>query len=62
MFNIKSVYPTWGKVIYEALKQPASWGSPYWILEPLALLLLTGFAFAMVGYSLDRILNPRLQQ
>jgi peptide/nickel transport system permease protein len=60
MFNIKSTYPTWGKVIYEALKQPASWGSPYWILEPLALLLLTGFAFAMVGFALDRILNPRL--
>jgi peptide/nickel transport system permease protein len=62
MFNIKSVYPTWGKVIYEALKQPAGWGSPYWILQPLALLLLTGFAFAMVGFALDRILNPKLHR
>jgi peptide/nickel transport system permease protein len=62
MFNIKSVYPTWGKIIYEALKQPAGWGSPYWILEPMALLLLTGFAFAMVGFALDRILNPKLHR
>jgi hypothetical protein len=33
----------------------------YRILEPAALLLLTGLAFAMVGYSLDRIFNPRLR-
>ena len=61
MFNIKSNYPTWGKVIYDALKHGVSWGSRYWVLEPIGLLLLTGFAFAMVGFALDRILNPRLR-
>jgi peptide/nickel transport system permease protein len=61
MFNIKSTYPTWGRVIYEALQHGLSWGSRYWVLEPIALLLLTGFAFAMIGAALDRILNPRLR-
>jgi peptide/nickel transport system permease protein len=61
MFNIKSDYPTWGRVIYEALKHGFSWGSRYWVLEPIFLLLLTGFAFAMLGFALDRILNPRLR-
>ena len=60
IFNIKSNYPTWGRVIYEGLTQGALYGSRYWVLEPLALLLLTGLAFAMMGYALDRILNPRL--
>jgi peptide/nickel transport system permease protein len=61
LFNIKSDYPTWGTVIYQALIRGAMWGSPYWVLEPLAMLLLTGLAFAMLGYALERILNPRLQ-
>jgi peptide/nickel transport system permease protein len=62
VFNIKSLYPTWGKVIIQALFAPTAWGSPYWILEPLTLLLLTGFAFAMVGFALDHTLNPKLQR
>ncbi len=61
LFNIKSNYPTWGTVIYQALIKGAMWGSSYWVLEPLAMLLLTGLAFAMLGYALERILNPRLQ-
>jgi len=61
MFNIKSVYPTWGKVIYQALLHGYSWGSRFWVLQPLALLMLTGFAFALLGSVLDRILNPRLR-
>jgi peptide/nickel transport system permease protein len=62
MFNIKSDYPTWGVVIYQALVRGALWGSPYWVLEPLGMLLLTGTAFAMLGYALERILNPRLRE
>jgi peptide/nickel transport system permease protein len=55
-------FPTWGRVIYEALDQQALWGgSLYWVLEPLALLLITGLAFALLGIALERILNPRLQ-
>ena len=61
IFGVKSDYPTWGKVIYEALKNGATYGSGYWVLEPISLLLLTGLAFAMLGFALERILNPRLK-
>jgi len=61
MFNINSDLPTWGRVIYDALKHGTSFGSRYWVLQPIFLLLLTGFAFAMVGFALDKILNPRLK-
>ncbi len=54
-------YPTWGKVIYEALSTGAWWGgSRFWVLEPISLLLLAGMGFALVGFALERILNPRL--
>jgi peptide/nickel transport system permease protein len=62
IFNIKSDYPTWGRTIYQGLTEGALFGSRYWVLEPLALLLLTGVAFAMMGYALDRILTPRLAE
>ncbi len=55
-------YPTWGRVIYEAVTRAALWGgSAYWVLEPISLLLLIGVSFAMVGFALERILNPRMQ-
>ena len=59
-FNIRSVYPTWGRIIYEGLAHGVLYGSPFWVLEPIFLLLLTGLAFAMLGLALERILNPRL--
>lgn len=57
------VLPTWGKIIYEA------WGTGgavyngfyYWILEPAILLIITGLGFALVGFAMDRIFNPRLR-
>jgi len=59
-FNIKSNYPSWGRIIYEGLSSGALYGSPFWVLEPIFLLLLTGLAFAMLGSALERILNPRV--
>jgi peptide/nickel transport system permease protein len=54
--------PTWGKVINEAYNGGAlHQGQYYWILEPSLLLIITGFAFALVGFSLDRVFNPRLR-
>jgi peptide/nickel transport system permease protein len=61
IFGIKSTYPTWGKIIYEAVSNGGLYGSGYWALEPISLLLLTGLAFAMLGFALERILNPRLK-
>lgn len=57
------VLPTWGKVLNDASANGALWkGYYYWVLEPAALLMLTGLGFAMVGFALDRIFNPRLRR
>ncbi len=57
------VLPTWGKVINDARNEGALFkGYYYWILEPAALLMLAGLAFAMVGFALDRVFNPRLRE
>ena len=54
--------PSWGKVINDARVNGAQYeGLYYWILEPSALLMLTGLAFALVGFALDRVFNPRLR-
>jgi peptide/nickel transport system permease protein len=56
------VLPTWGKLINDARDNGALFnGQYYWVLEPTMLLMLTGLAFAMVGFALDRIFNPRLR-
>lgn len=56
------ILPTWGKVINDAQSNGALYqGFYYWVLEPAALLMLTGLAFAFLGFSLDRIFNPRLR-
>ena len=53
--------PTWGKLVYDAVTNGAYAGYYYWILEPLMLLMVTGLAFALLGFSLDRVVNPRLR-
>jgi peptide/nickel transport system permease protein len=54
--------PTWGKVLNEAYNNGALYtGLYYWVLQPAILLMLTGLAFALIGFSLDRIFNPRLR-
>jgi peptide/nickel transport system permease protein len=56
------ILPTWGKIIDDANRQGALFnGYYYWVLEPALLLMLTGLGFSMVGFSLDRIFNPRLR-
>ncbi len=56
------VLPTWGKVIDDARAQGAVHnGQYYWVLQPALLLMLVGLGFAMVGFSLDRVFNPRLR-
>ncbi|MFO8035333.1 MAG: ABC transporter permease [Anaerolineales bacterium] len=54
--------PTWGKVINDAYVNGAlHQGQYYWILEPSILLMVTGLAFSLFGFALDRIFNPRLR-
>ncbi|HVM72285.1 MAG TPA: ABC transporter permease [Anaerolineales bacterium] len=55
--------PTWGKIIDDAFNYGALYkGLYYWILEPAVLLMITGLAFALLGFALDRIFNPRLRE
>ncbi len=57
------ILPTWGKVINDAASNSALFGGDYyWVLEPAGLLMFTGLAFALLGFSLDRIFNPRLRE
>lgn len=54
--------PTWGKILNNANTEGALFrGDYYWVLEPAFFLLVTGLAFAMLGFALDRIFNPRLR-
>jgi peptide/nickel transport system permease protein len=56
------VLPTWGKIIEDASVNGALYkGYYYWILEPAVLLMFTGLGFAMLGFALDRVFNPRLR-
>ncbi len=57
------VLPTWGKLLNDALGEGALYmGHFYWVLQPAFLLILTGLGFAMTGFALDRVLNPRLRR
>jgi peptide/nickel transport system permease protein len=57
------VLPTWGKIINDADTNGALYkGYYYWIMEPATLLMITGFGFAMLGFALDRVFNPRLRE
>lgn len=54
--------PTWGKILNAAQQNGALFqGHYYWMLEPAVMLLATGLGFAMFGFALDRIFNPRLR-
>jgi peptide/nickel transport system permease protein len=56
------VLPTWGKIINDASSNGALYkGYYYWVLEPAVLLMITGLGFAMLGFALDRVFNPRLR-
>ena len=51
---------TWGKMLSEA-RSALYRGEYQYVLGPAFLLLLTGLSFSMLGYTLDRIFNPRLR-
>jgi peptide/nickel transport system permease protein len=54
--------PPWGKLIVAALSYGVQAGATHIIFAPLAVLFLTGFAFAMVGIALERVFEPRLRE
>jgi peptide/nickel transport system permease protein len=57
------VLPTWGKTIDDAFVHGALYkGYYYWMVEPALLLMITGLGFAMLGFALDRVFNPKLRE
>jgi len=57
------VIPTWGKILNDAYANGALYkGYYYWVIEPAVLLMITGLGFAVIGFALDRIFNPRLRE
>ncbi|MCS6769728.1 MAG: ABC transporter permease [Candidatus Caldarchaeum sp.] len=57
------ITPTWGKVIQDAFYFGALFkGHYYWVLIPSALLAATSISFALIGFALDKIFNPRLKE
>ena len=57
------VLPTWGKILNDAQSQSALYnGHYYWVLAPAAFLMITGMGFAMLGFAMDRVFNPRLRK
>jgi len=57
------IAPTWGKIIDDAYSSGALYkGYYYWVLEPSLLLILTALGFAFLGFSLDKMFNPKLKE
>ncbi|MEN2985022.1 MAG: ABC transporter permease [Dictyoglomaceae bacterium] len=55
--------PTWGRIIEDAFRNGALYkGYYYWVLEPSFLLILTAVSFALLGFVIDRIVNPKLKE
>jgi len=63
MFGLRDpMLPTWGKIINDAFLQGALFkGYYYWIAQPAALLMVAAVGFALAGYALHRIFNPKLR-
>lgn len=53
--------PTWGQLVLEGLNRGFRQGAYHLALEPAFLLILTGYAFMLLGTSLERFFEPRLR-
>jgi peptide/nickel transport system permease protein len=52
--------PTWGRILNEANSASAfTLGLWWWIVPPGLMIGITGMSFALIGYTLEHITNPR---
>lgn len=52
--------PSWGRILNEANAASATTlGLWWWIIPPGIMIGLTGLSFALIGYTLEHIYNPR---
>jgi peptide/nickel transport system permease protein len=54
--------PTWGTLVVELMGRRSYFSDFGVVLIPIGLLLLTGFAFALVGMGMERYFEPRLRE
>lgn len=55
--------PTWGKVVSDAYSACAAYkGLWWWAILPSILIILLSAAFVLLGYAMDKIVNPKLRE
>jgi len=55
--------PTWGSILGQAYNGNAAYrGFWWWIAFPAGGIVFATVAFALLGYSFDKVLNPRLRE
>ncbi len=54
--------PTWGQLILEGLTKGIGRGAYHLVYAPAVMLMLTGYAFLLLGSSLERVFEPRLKE
>jgi peptide/nickel transport system permease protein len=53
---------TWGQILHDAMSGAAILkGIWWWILPPGLLIAIMGMTFAFIGFSMDKILHPKLK-
>ena len=52
---------SWGTILYWAQQYAFYMGDWWWFLAPGLFIALVAISFAMIGYSVEEILNPRLR-
>jgi len=53
---------TWGQILHDAMQGAAILkGVWWWILPPGLLIAIMGMTFAFLGFSMDKILHPKLK-
>jgi peptide/nickel transport system permease protein len=52
---------SWGSILYWAQQDGFITGDWWWIVAPGAVITLVASGFALVGFSLEEVLNPRLR-
>jgi peptide/nickel transport system permease protein len=52
---------TWGSILFWAQKYAFGYGDWWWVLVPGAIISLLAISFALMGFSLEEIMNPRLR-
>lgn len=57
-----STIVTWGQILHDAMQGAAILkGIWWWVLPPGLLIAVMGMTFAFVGFSMDKILHPKLK-